>query len=228
MKDHGKINSYCDGNMPNGDYERGRAAERAEWVRDVGAMRMALHSLYDAYCSVMRSEFDFPGRPWTPQRDGDEAAIAAQNTLATVDARLASASGEQAAQAAPATAQDERPSYAGFRCMCVETGCRAGPGCPQYDANCKAQIAARQQESAAAPATEEDKAIYKSIADNYLASTQPAAPAERAALSDEEIDALFLSFAYRGIPPYVRVEQDSFRKLFRAIEAILITQGTKP
>lgn len=42
----------------------------------------ALRSLFDAYCGAMRSEFDFPGRPWTPERDNDVAAIAARDALA--------------------------------------------------------------------------------------------------------------------------------------------------
>lgn len=32
-------------------------------------------------------------------------------------------------------------SYQGVRCMCVLTGCRAGPGCPHYGHGCKAHIA---------------------------------------------------------------------------------------
>jgi hypothetical protein len=35
----------------------------------------------------------------------------------------------------------ERAEYAGVRCMCVMTGCRAGPGCPHYCGHCKAHIA---------------------------------------------------------------------------------------
>lgn len=31
--------------------------------------------------------------------------------------------------------------YSGVRCMCVLTGCRAGPGCPHYTSHCKAHIA---------------------------------------------------------------------------------------
>jgi hypothetical protein len=35
----------------------------------------------------------------------------------------------------------ERAEYAGVRCMCVLTGCRAGPGCPHYTDHCKQHIA---------------------------------------------------------------------------------------
>jgi hypothetical protein len=35
----------------------------------------------------------------------------------------------------------EREEYAGVRCMCVLTGCRAWPGCPHYCGHCKAHIA---------------------------------------------------------------------------------------
>ena len=35
--------------------------------------------------------------------------------------------------------QPER-EYVGVRCMCVLTGCRAGPGCPHYCNHCKAHI----------------------------------------------------------------------------------------
>jgi len=31
--------------------------------------------------------------------------------------------------------------YDGVRCMCVLTGCRAGPGCPHYCDHCKHHIA---------------------------------------------------------------------------------------
>lgn len=31
--------------------------------------------------------------------------------------------------------------YQGVRCMCVLTGCRAGPGCPHYCASCRDHIA---------------------------------------------------------------------------------------
>lgn len=30
--------------------------------------------------------------------------------------------------------------HTGVRCMCVLTGCRAGPGCPHYGANCRKHI----------------------------------------------------------------------------------------
>lgn len=35
----------------------------------------------------------------------------------------------------------EHADYAGVRCMCVLTGCRAGPGCPHYCEHCKRHIA---------------------------------------------------------------------------------------
>lgn len=37
--------------------------------------------------------------------------------------------------------QAERAEYPGVRCMCILTGCRAGPGCPHYSGHCKAHIA---------------------------------------------------------------------------------------
>jgi hypothetical protein len=43
----------------------------------IAELEGALAMLNDAYCSAMRSEFDFPGRPWTPERDNDEAALRA-------------------------------------------------------------------------------------------------------------------------------------------------------
>lgn len=42
----------------------------------------ALSGLYKEYCCVMRSEFDFPGRPWTPDRDNDTEAIKARAAIA--------------------------------------------------------------------------------------------------------------------------------------------------
>jgi hypothetical protein len=41
-----------------------------------------LQDLLEAYCSLMRSEFDFPGRPWTPERDNDTDALAALAAIA--------------------------------------------------------------------------------------------------------------------------------------------------
>lgn len=41
----------------------------------------ALTSLYKAYCSAMSSEFDFPGNPWTPERDNDAAALSARAAI---------------------------------------------------------------------------------------------------------------------------------------------------
>jgi hypothetical protein len=40
-----------------------------------------LLELFESYCSVMCSEFDFPGKPWTPERDKDKAALNAQTLL---------------------------------------------------------------------------------------------------------------------------------------------------
>lgn len=48
---------------------------------DNARVREALAELYDAYCSIMKSEFDFPGRPWTPDRDNDVSAIKARAAL---------------------------------------------------------------------------------------------------------------------------------------------------
>jgi hypothetical protein len=42
----------------------------------------ALQALFNAYVSVMKSEFDFPGRPWTPERDNDEDALQAIAAIA--------------------------------------------------------------------------------------------------------------------------------------------------
>ena len=39
-------------------------------------------------------------------------------------------------------AQPVAREYAGVSCMCVVTGCRAGPGCPHYSSHCKKHIAA--------------------------------------------------------------------------------------
>lgn len=44
-------------------------------------VRDALAVLLKAYCSVMKSEFDYPGRPWTPERDDDRAALDARLAL---------------------------------------------------------------------------------------------------------------------------------------------------
>ena len=37
--------------------------------------------------------------------------------------------------------------YEGVRCICVLTGCRAGPGCPHYCNHCKAHIAFEAQKN---------------------------------------------------------------------------------
>lgn len=45
----------------------------------------ALKGLFDSYCSAMHSEYDYPNGPWTPERDDDAAAIAAQEAIAKVE-----------------------------------------------------------------------------------------------------------------------------------------------
>lgn len=47
----------------------------------------------------------------------------------------------QRAKNAQASAPDpELKAYCGVRCMCVDTGCRAGPGCPHYTKHCAAHM----------------------------------------------------------------------------------------
>lgn len=41
----------------------------------------ALRGIYAAYCGVMRDQFDFPGRPWTPERDNDTVALQARAAI---------------------------------------------------------------------------------------------------------------------------------------------------
>ncbi|MBB3642587.1 hypothetical protein [Variovorax atrisoli] len=36
---------------------------------------------------------------------------------------------------------DEEGTYQGVRCACLQTGCRAGPGCPLYSVHCRSHIA---------------------------------------------------------------------------------------
>ena len=43
--------------------------------------RTALEDLYAAYCAEMQSEHDYPGKPWTPDRDNDAAALKARAAL---------------------------------------------------------------------------------------------------------------------------------------------------
>ena len=47
------------------------------------SLEEALEGIYLAYCSQMRSEYDFPGSPWTPERDNDEAALLARAAIAS-------------------------------------------------------------------------------------------------------------------------------------------------
>ena len=48
--------------------------------------------------------------------------------------------------------------YAGVRCMCVLTGCRAGPGCPHYSTHCRNHIdAVASKPDSAAPNKEPPK-----------------------------------------------------------------------
>ena len=35
----------------------------------------------------------------------------------------------------------DEAEYMGVRCMCVITGCKAGPGCPHFNAHCQNHIA---------------------------------------------------------------------------------------
>ncbi|WP_431274259.1 hypothetical protein ACQ858_19710 [Variovorax ureilyticus] len=39
--------------------------------------------------------------------------------------------------------------YTGARCVCLQTGCRAGPGCPHYSQHCKAHIEFTHSQAAA-------------------------------------------------------------------------------
>lgn len=48
---------------------------------DLIRCRELLADVYSAYCSQMSSEYDYPGRPWTPERDCDMLAIAARRYL---------------------------------------------------------------------------------------------------------------------------------------------------
>ena len=47
----------------------------------IQALEAALGALYVSYCREMAAEYDYPGRPWTPDRDNDEAAIQAREAL---------------------------------------------------------------------------------------------------------------------------------------------------
>lgn len=49
--------------------------EKDELVEVLGA-------LYQEYCSVMHSEFDYSSADWSPERDNDEVAIRARDLLA--------------------------------------------------------------------------------------------------------------------------------------------------
>ena len=52
-------------------------------IDTLNTLHSALQELYTNYCSMMSSEFDFPGRPWTPERDNDVVAMAARDALAS-------------------------------------------------------------------------------------------------------------------------------------------------
>lgn len=57
-------------------------AEHARRAELFDELLSALELLYFAYCCEMRSEYDYPGNPWTPERDGNTAAIVARDTIA--------------------------------------------------------------------------------------------------------------------------------------------------
>jgi uncharacterized protein with PIN domain len=57
------------------------------------------------------------------------------------------------AQHAPEASKPEG-DYAGVRCLCVLTGCRAGPGCPLHSQHCKDHVAFVQRRAELAKATE--------------------------------------------------------------------------
>lgn len=38
----------------------------------------ALEELYREYVGQMKDQYNYPGRPWTPERDDDTAALKAQ------------------------------------------------------------------------------------------------------------------------------------------------------
>ena len=59
-------------------------AEMAQLRADNARLRAALSELFNAYCNQMRDGYDFPGRPWTPERDNDEVAMRVRDLLAEV------------------------------------------------------------------------------------------------------------------------------------------------
>lgn len=52
---------------------------------DLIRCRELLAELFKEYCSQMSSEYDYPGRPWTPERDNDTVAIEAKNYLSETE-----------------------------------------------------------------------------------------------------------------------------------------------
>ena len=56
--------------------------EKPRLERDRADLIAMLQQLFDSYCSAMSSEFDFPGKPWTPERYDNQPAIQARMLLA--------------------------------------------------------------------------------------------------------------------------------------------------
>ena len=57
-------------------------ADHAALVAERDALRAALSGLMAAYESEMHSEYDYHNNPWTPEREPNEAFLAARAALA--------------------------------------------------------------------------------------------------------------------------------------------------
>ena len=78
--DRGRVAMMMNLKGPHGLGGRRSGEESAANARLIAAapeLLEALKQILAAYCGVMRSEFDFPSRPWTPERDNDIDALQA-------------------------------------------------------------------------------------------------------------------------------------------------------